>query len=151
RKREEALVQREKELKELSERLERSVKELDIKKKVTEKISLSSEELERLLALREDHENVLKKDREMLQKRAEDELKVRVERIDQLERQLKAAQDSLAEREIGGSQRMSLRGRQQEGVLDATVMSDLINEINMDIEKRASSPTKIMKEKKIKI
>jgi len=150
RKREEALVQREKELKELSERLERDIEELDIKKKATENISFSSEELERLLALREDHENVLKKDREMLQKRAEDELKARVERIDHLEGQLKAAQDSLAEREIGGSPRMSLIGRQQEGALDAKVMSDLINEIDMDIERRASSPTKIMKEKKIK-
>lgn len=150
RRREEALVQREKDLKELSERLERDIKELDIKKKVTENISLTSEELERLLALREDHENVLRKDREMHQKRAEDELKARVGRIDQLEEQLKAARNSLAEREIGGSPRTSLRGGQQECALDAKVMSDLINEIDMDIERRASMPTKIMKEKKIK-
>jgi KaiC/GvpD/RAD55 family RecA-like ATPase len=150
REREEALVLKEREFEELSKRLEKNIKELDIRRNVTENISLSSEELERLLALREDHENVLRKDRGNLKKRAEKELKARVERIDQLERQLKAAQESLTEREIGGPPRMSMRGGRQERALDATVMSDLINEINLDIEKRASSPTKIMKEKKIK-
>lgn len=152
REREEALGEREEELEALAEKLEKGMKELETYRQSSEERPSESEGLDRLFALREDYERTLREERERLRKQVDEELKDRLERMDQMEKQLKAAQASLEEKEAVGektSEPIPDIGPEAE-VIDELTMAKLIREIDMELSERAAAAQKVTKERKVK-
>ncbi|MDD1769317.1 MAG: AAA family ATPase, partial [Methanomassiliicoccales archaeon] len=152
REREEALREREAELEALAENLDKGVKELEIYRRGPGDKAVESEGLDRLFALRENYERTLREDRERLRKQVDEELKARLERMDQMEKQLKSAQAILAQKEADEGKVPAFapyvgpEGR----VIDDSTMKELIQEIDEELSKRAATAQKGSKERKMK-
>ncbi len=98
--REKVLKDREKELESLTKKLEKGMKELEVSAE-GRKMTLSSEEFEKLVRLRDDYQRMVDEGKTRLRSQIEEELKDRFERMAQLEQQLRAAEASLDEKVAG--------------------------------------------------
>jgi len=152
REREKALKEREAELEALAAKLDKGMKELEIYRQAAGDNTLASDGLERLFAIREEYERTLREDRERLRKQVEEELKARLERMDQMEEHLKAAQTSLAEKEAEDEKApafaldIGLEGK----VIDDATVKELIRDIDKELGEQVASTPKGTKERKVK-
>lgn len=133
REREKALKKRERQLEALTEKLESELK----RAKEHEEVSggpIPTEELKRLLALRDDYEDTLRKDREWFRKQIEGELEERLERIKQMEQQLKVAQESLGERLREEAPPAKLPEPVEEKGMDEATVRRLLRDLDAEVK-----------------
>ncbi|MGD0056283.1 MAG: ATPase domain-containing protein [Methanomassiliicoccales archaeon] len=151
REREEALKEKEAELEALAAKLDKGMKDLETCNRAAEDNALASEGLDRLFTLREDCERTLREDRKRLRKQVEEDLKARLERMDQMEEQLKAAPASLGEKEAaeGRVSAVAFGVRSESEAIDDATIRNLIRDIDKELREQVASAPKGTKEQRI--